>query len=157
MSISDTTIYLNLLSFFFKYAFPPGFSMTLNSIQFSSLKPVFHFHSLSFHITRRDIRSSHPFHMYPFCFGFHVLIIFLLDYYNNFFYLNVLSLMYHPPCVHRNLSMQMLPFTFAIQNFALVPNFQRGNISLSPAGTWLLSKFICDTYHSSYVASVLLD
>lgn len=142
-----------LIIFLFKICFSSWVLNDTNSIQFSSLKPVFHFHSLSFHITGRDIRSSHPFSHAPSVFDFMSSLFFswiitIISFLSWRTFPNVSSTL----CSQKSLSMQMLPFTFP--PFKTLHWFQISSEATFPSLSQYLTpfKFICDTYHSSYIA-----
>ena len=94
-----------------------------NSIQFSSLKPIFHFHFLfPYHQVCHKIFLTLS-HMCPFCFDFMsalfffwiiTIISFILMYF-------LLSWIIHPVFIEIYLNANVTIYISAIQNFALVP------------------------------------
>lgn len=136
MSTSDNITYLNLLSFFSYMLFllcSISVALIPSSFQVKNLEVIFHFYSLSPHISPGMTQNlPKPFSHVPLLFWFHVLIIFLLDYSNNLFYFNPLSWITHSVVREISSNANMIIYISPVQNFAVAPcpNFQQGNISL---------------------------
>lgn len=100
----QTPQYISTYYLSFQICFSSWVLNDTNSIQFSSLKPVFHFRSLfPYHQAWHKIFLTLS-HMHPFCFDFVSSLFFSWIITIISFILMYFPLMYHPPSVHSNLS-----------------------------------------------------